>query len=473
MGASLQHITIIRPITGLEPLLYECLASTFRQTYPSTHLHIRFCVPSLDEPSIPTLQRLLHDFPSFDVQIMVEAEDTVLQDGTLSLGPNPKIRNMSRAYREAVGDVVWIIDCNVWIAKDVCGRMVALLEGHDDLNGNAKARKNKFVHQLPLVIETIGETGTDESTALLVRGEPPRTTNSAATSTLQPSNRGMFNVGGGRLEESFMSSSHAKFYTAINTVLIAPCVVGKSTMFRPSHLNALTSNRGIDFFSENICEDHLIGDLLWKQKVPGEGKEKGEVSWGKHAMLYGDLAIQPMSSMSLGEYWRRRVRWLRVRKYTVTLATLVEPGTESLLCSAYGAFAFATLLSDFRPWYSMTFGQWNLGAVFFILSVTLWCAADYTLHRLLQSGRSLGIDAETPVFARGTRKRRFGEWLIAWLGREVLALPIWIWAFWGGATVDWRGRRFWVGRDMRVHEICEHDNNMNMRRAAGGKLRCE
>jgi ceramide glucosyltransferase len=72
---------------------------------------------------------------------------------------------------------------------------------------------------------------------------------------------------------------------------------------------------------------------------------------GRHALVFGDLAIQPMAGMNVQEYIARRVRWLRVRKFTVTLATLVEPGTESFLCSAYGAFAISTL-----PWLSRTLG---------------------------------------------------------------------------------------------------------------------
>lgn len=41
------------------------------------------------------------------------------------------------------------------------------------------------------------------------------------------------------------------------------------------------------------------------------------------------------------------------------------------------------------------------------------------------------------------------------MGRETLALPIWVWAVVGGVSVIWRGRRFWVGVDMKVHEIGE------------------
>jgi ceramide glucosyltransferase len=78
------------------------------------------------------------------------------------------------------------------------------------------------------------------------------------------------------------------------------------------------------------------------------------------------------------------------------------------------------------------------------------------LYQKLHSADSICIDEDTPDFARppkGDRRRPFHEWLLAWLGRETLALPIWVWAFWGGVTVEWRGKKFWVGMDMRVHEI--------------------
>lgn len=441
-------MTIIRPIKGLEPSLYDCLASTFRQDYPSEKLHIRFCISNRKDAALPVLERLIQDFPSFGAQILVEEEDAALQDASTPLGPNPKIRNMSRAYREAPGNFIWIIDCNVWVAKGVCARMVAKLEDQGE------RRKNKFVHQLPLVIDTVGTTTREETHGLLDEPDSQiRTTSSTTSGTLDSPHheRTASSIGGGRLEELFLSSAHAKFYTAINTVLIAPCIVGKSTMFRRSHLDSLTNGAGIDHFSENICEDHLIGDLLWKQQVPEE--RQGE-SWGKHACCFGDLAIQPMANMSVVEYWRRRVRWLRVRKFTVTLATLVEPGTESLLCSFYGASAITTL-----PFFEYNLGiapTWTTFLAFFALSVSVWCIVDWTLYLLLHSGRTIEVDENTPAFARppkGGKRRPFSQWLFAWLGREALALPIWLWAFWGGTRVEWRGKEFWVGMDMKVHEI--------------------
>ncbi|KAL8689053.1 MAG: hypothetical protein Q9218_005190 [Villophora microphyllina] len=259
------HVTIIRPVKGIEPYMYDCLAATFHQTYPASKLTIFLCVSSRDDPAVPILEQLLSDFHDFDAHILVEEEDPNLSghDGDpYNLGPNPKIRNMSRAYREAKGDLVWIIDCNVWVDKTVAARLVDLLCG---FSPGGHGRKYKFVHQLPLSLDVSGLTDTSHPYYQISPLQD-------SVNVPSPSSSACF---GGLLEEMFLSTSHAKFYTAISAVAVAPCTVGKSNMFRRSHLNALTASNsyrdpGIDYFSENICEDHLIGDLLWKSPVPDE-----------------------------------------------------------------------------------------------------------------------------------------------------------------------------------------------------------
>jgi len=457
------HLTILRPVKGLEPQLYECLAATFHQTYPREKLTIYFCVSSSSDPACPLLRRLISDFPDFDTKLFIEEEDPNLSGHTghaSNLGPNPKIRNLSRGYREAKGDIVWILDCNVWVGKGVAGRMVDQLCGFGP--AGVRVKPYKFVHQLPLVVDSVGASAAEEARGLLEARQNDDQTDGAAGYDIncdlnrESERTQALHTGGGRLEEMFMASSHAKFYTAINTVGIAPCIVGKSNMFRRSHLDYLTSispsnPKGIDFFSSNICEDHLIGDLLWRKKVSEE--EAGE-EWGKHRLVFGDLAIQPMARMSVRDYVARRVRWLRVRKWTVTMATLVEPGVECFLCSAYAAFAITTL-----PSFSIVLGiprTWATFALLWLLFVIGWISVDYLVYAKLHSYASVELDPDTPSFARppvGRSRRPAKEWLTAWLGREILALPIWIYAVLGGTTVVWRSKKFWVGMDMKVHEI--------------------
>ena len=479
---------MIRPVKGVDVGLYECLSSTFRLAYPKSKLSIRLCVDSKSDPAYPVLCQLVADFGhTFDAQVLVEEEDPVLHGSAghaNNLGPNPKIRNISRAYREAKGDVIWIVDCNVWVAKNAAGRMVDKLFGFEANGG--RTTPYKFVHQLPLVVDLDNNLNTPSASGGAATTSPVGKPSTEAQQSLLPSTtapppppqgpssqtRGLL-AHGGRLEEMFMSTTHAKFYSAINTVSLAPCIVGKSNMFRKSHLDSFTTvssnpllrtsdssrGTGIDFFSSYICEDHLIGDLIWRSSSPG---------YRNHGLVSGEVAVQPMAGMSVAAYIARRVRWLRVRKWTVLLATLVEPGVESLVCCAYFAFAVTTL-----PFFNRTFGvpqTWKAMAGLWLGSVTIWMSIDRWLTSKLFRLQSLDVDEDTPYFAKGTARqggtvqRPFREWIAAWLGRELLALPIWTTAVLLGTTVRWRGRQFRVRVDMSVVEV--EDSNTRKSRAA-------
>lgn len=467
------HITILRPVKGVEVGLYDCLASTFRLAYPKAKLTIYLCVASTSDPAYPVLQRVIEDFPGFDAKILVEEDDPLLHgaEGHVNnLGPNPKIRNLSRGYREAKGDIIWIVDCNVWIGTGSAGRMVDKLCGFGP-NGT-RTTPYKFVHQLPLVVD-IETPQTPEEQSLL------------SSNTTQPHDapkQGIWSHGG-RLEEMFMSTTHAKFYSAINTVSLAPCIVGKSNMFRKSHLDLLTNplhnpllpassssrGTGLDFFSSYICEDHLIGDLIWRSAIPDpdpdastKTKSKPRLKFRNHGLVFGEPAVQPMSGMSVPSYIARRARWLRVRKWTVLAATLVEPGVESLVCCAHLAFALTTL-----PWFHNSAlhvpPTWNAMLAIWLGGIAAWTVVDRVLFNKLHKLQSVEADEHTPSFALGTsrrggaKQRPFGEWLVAWLGRELLALPIWTWAVLLGTTVNWRGKQFRVRMDMSVVEMKGQD----------------
>ena len=404
---------------------------------------------------------------------------------------------MSQAYREAgVDDIIWILDCNIWVDRGACSRMVAKLCGDGDRAGTGF----KLVHHVPVAVAVDGEPGAYPTSLKVTEGM----TNGTISSPPSPPQRPHQAVSqpwyspstlGSRLEETFLSSSHAKMYIAINTVALAPCINGKSNMFRRRHLDYLTSSpalpahakgsarsrvdldgdgtnlntvrlHGLDAFSHYICEDHLIGELFWSYPIPAAPMME------RHGLVMGEIAFQPLAKMSLANYVARRVRWLRVRKFTVTLATFVEPGTESVLCSGIGAFALAVLVPRYfgTGWDEVGVSSSVLFATCWLTSMTLWASVDWSVYTLLHSGATIGIDGRKdrdddsgtqhiPAFvhAAGSAKkgsrRTFREWLLAWLGRELLALPVWTWAFWCGTSVSWRGGRYRVGMDMRVKEL--------------------
>ncbi|KAH6626587.1 glycosyltransferase family 21 protein [Chaetomium sp. MPI-SDFR-AT-0129] len=483
------HITIIRPVKGIEVGLYECLASTFQLAYPKSKFTIHLCVSTADDPAYPVLQQLRADFPDIDARIFVEDDDPLLHgaDGHVNnLGPNPKIRNMSRAYREAKGDLIWIVDCNIWVGSGSAARMVDKLCGFRP-NGE-RATPYKLVHQLPLVLDienASSASSTEEEHGLLPK---PGATDLPRAQHNPPRSRSLLGHGG-RLEEMFMATSHAKFYCAINTVSIAPCTIGKSNMFRKSHLDRFTDpaanpllsasdstrGRGLDFFSSYICEDHLLGDLIWRSQL---SPATGDGAFNQHGLVFGEPVIQPIAGMSVSSYVARRVRWLRVRKWTVLAATLVEPGIEPFLCSLHVAFALTSL-----PWArDRLFGSpdallssapptWGSMAGIWLFTVTAWMLLDWWFSTRLGRLASVEVDSNTPGFAMGSSRRGgvprrpFLQFLGAWLGRESLALPIWTWAVLLGTTVDWRGKKFQVRMDMSVVE-CDDGNKGKRKRTS-------
>ena len=396
---------------------------------------------------IPIVRSLIARHPGVSARLVVGEDD---------VGPNPKIRTLSKAYREAKGDIVWLLDSNIWVARDVLTRSVKLLCGFDQF-GEATRLPYKFVHHLPIGVDCVEEPLLDIDQPIQSRS--PALDPSSPIAWLQ---HFMSNYGGA-LEETFLSTSHSKFYTAINTIAIAPCTLGKSNMFRKSHLAAITApdTPGILDFAHNICEDHMLAERIWVKKLQPEidGLEK----WGKHA-LGPDLVFQPIAHMGIKDYCERRTRWLRVRKYAVIAATVLEPGTESFLCSLIGGYGFVTIVKYYNlrtvfmipdSWY-----QCNGIVAFWIVSIMVWSLCDYLNFKVLRSFEDIPLDHHTPRFIRNVRMklvRRKWEaslmgWCCQWLGREMLALPLFLWAMLPG-DVWWRGRRYRVGWNMKVEEV--------------------
>lgn len=201
------------------------------------------------------------------------------------VGINPKINNLVRSYRAAKYDTLWILDSNVQVSVHALGRAVTAF------SPSSKGRRGiGLVHHVPFPVFP----------DLLV---------------------------GSRVEQAFLSTTHAKMYIAINSTGIDSCVCGKSTLFRKSDLERATRRHeerakgrstvkgavqnlperdryGIAAFSEYLGEDNMIGWFIWH--------ELGM----RHAMA-PDVAGNAVGSMTFEKYFWRRVRWIRVRKYMV------------------------------------------------------------------------------------------------------------------------------------------------------------
>lgn len=247
------------------------------------------------------------------------------------------------------------------------------------------------------------------------------------------------NALGSRVEQVFLCGTHAKMYLAINYVCIASCVAGKSCLFRKSDLERAAEIRrrsgkglllaegegGLAAFGKYLGEDNMIGESLWNDL-------------GMRHAMGEDLAANPVGTMSLNSFFRRRVRWIRVRKYMVVYAclaspisrvdliffsfdsssTLVEPLTECFLCGLIGG-------SSLRYFFSLPVIITLISHI--VACYFIDCILFHQLSRASPSVRSNIPSHDGPGWT----------FLRAWLVRELMALPIWAFAMLGN-TVGWR-----------------------------------
>jgi len=235
---------------------------------------------------------------------------------------------------------------------------------------------------------------------------------------------------GARLEQLFLSTVHTRMYSVINWTTLASCLNGKSNLYRRSDLARATSNGSLALFGAHLAEDNLIGEAM-RQHV------------GLH-QLAPDPSWQPLGDMSVAAYFSRRIRWTRIRKHNVTAATLLEPFTECFVVGMYGVWALTRLSPRYFPP--------EYGWLFYAMHVALWFLCDLLVFRIMtRVAKQTGIIATPPDTDQSVWGSR-GQWVLAWLVRELSALPVWIWAVLG-MTVEWRGQLYQLHMDGRASVI--------------------
>src|SRR4051812_40977253 len=98
-------ITVLKPVKGEEPGLYENLAAIARQDYPEFEILVG--AEDARDPALDVARQVREDFPG--VRISVHA-------GARPLGLNPKVNLLSALFDRARHDTVLISDSNVRVA---------------------------------------------------------------------------------------------------------------------------------------------------------------------------------------------------------------------------------------------------------------------------------------------------------------------------------------------------------------------
>jgi ceramide glucosyltransferase len=109
-------VTLLKPLCGLEPELYENLRSFFRLDYPGAQ--IVFGVQDPGDPALQVVERLKAEFPQVEVATVVDRRRH---------GSNPKVSNLINMMPAARHDVLVLSDSDIRVPPDYLAGVVTPL----------------------------------------------------------------------------------------------------------------------------------------------------------------------------------------------------------------------------------------------------------------------------------------------------------------------------------------------------------
>src|SRR6476659_1105570 len=107
-------VSILKPLRGVDPQMYESFRSHCVQAYPESE--IIFGVSEPDDPAVDGGQQLIREFPACKIRLVVCPE---------VLGNNRKVSNLVQMMASAQYDHILINDSDIFVTPDYLRRVMA------------------------------------------------------------------------------------------------------------------------------------------------------------------------------------------------------------------------------------------------------------------------------------------------------------------------------------------------------------
>jgi ceramide glucosyltransferase len=108
-------VSILKPVKGLDPEMYESFASHCRQDYPGDY-ELIFAAGSREDPAVAAIERVQREFPERAIQLVFCPE---------TLGTNGKVSSLVQALPHAKFDHIVISDSDIVVSPRYLRRIMS------------------------------------------------------------------------------------------------------------------------------------------------------------------------------------------------------------------------------------------------------------------------------------------------------------------------------------------------------------